>query len=31
VYAPAWHPDEDTELADNPPKSLVIAGVAGKP
>jgi O-methyltransferase involved in polyketide biosynthesis len=30
VYAPAWHPDKDTVLANDPSKSRVIAGVARK-
>jgi O-methyltransferase involved in polyketide biosynthesis len=30
VYAPAWHPEENTVMADSPSKSRVIAGVARK-
>jgi SAM-dependent methyltransferase len=31
VYAPAWHPDEDTLFASAPSESRVIGGVARKP
>lgn len=31
VYAPAWHPVEGTEFAEEPSKSRIIAGVARKP
>ncbi len=31
VYAPAWHPDENTVFADAPSESRVIGGVARKP
>ncbi|GHF32877.1 O-methyltransferase involved in polyketide biosynthesis [Amycolatopsis bartoniae] len=31
VYAPAWHPDEDTVFAAQPSESRVIGGVARKP
>jgi hypothetical protein len=31
VYAPAWHPDEDTLFVASPSESRVIGGVARKP
>lgn len=31
VYAPAWHPDDDTVFAAQPSESRVIGGVARKP
>ncbi|MDI5979946.1 SAM-dependent methyltransferase [Amycolatopsis magusensis] len=31
VYAPAWHPDEQTLFAERPSASRVIGGVARKP
>jgi hypothetical protein len=31
VYAPAWHPDEDTLFVSSPSESRVIGGVARKP
>jgi O-methyltransferase involved in polyketide biosynthesis len=31
VYAPAWHPDEDTLFAASPSESRVIGGVGRKP
>lgn len=31
VYAPAWHPDDNTVFADAPSESRVIGGVARKP
>jgi O-methyltransferase involved in polyketide biosynthesis len=30
VYAPAWHPDDRTLFADDPPRTHVLAGVARK-
>jgi O-methyltransferase involved in polyketide biosynthesis len=30
VYAPAWHPDDTTLLAADPPRAHVLAGVARK-
>jgi O-methyltransferase involved in polyketide biosynthesis len=30
VYAPAWHPDDRTLFADDPPRTHVLAGVAMK-